>query len=243
MRKFSDKTAENIIAPSQGIHLVFDRKFLPDETALMVPKTSDERVLFAIPWHDHAVFGTTDTPLENPNLSRTRTKTKSNSSSKPRKLSRKLPRREDILSVFVGIRPLVKAENAQNTATLARDHTIEINKANLLTITGGKWTTYRRMAEDTINQAAKLANLPEKKCLTENLKIHGAGESQEAENDLSIYGSDAEKIEQLIKENPALGENFTPNCLIEKPKLFGRFATRWRKRSKIFSPAGHALCF
>lgn len=207
IRKFSDKTAENIIAPSQGIHLVFDRKFLPTENALMVPKTSDERVLFAIPWHEHAVFGTTDTPVEKAELEPQAhedeiefiLETAKNYLEKP-------PGREDILSIFVGVRPLVKAENSQNTASLSRDHTIEIDKSNLLTITGGKWTTYRRMAEDAINQAVNLANLPEKKCLTENLKIHGAIDSKEGQNDLSIYGTDAEKINKLIEENSSLSE-------------------------------------
>ena len=174
LRQMSDKKAEKIIAPSQGVHLVFDKKFLPTENALMIPKTSDERVLFAIPWHEHIVIGTTDTPIEKPEL-------------EPHAQEKEIefiletaaeylenpPRREDILSIFTGIRPLVKAENSTNTAALSRDHTIEINDSNLLTITGGKWTTYRSMAEDAINQAAKLAELPEKKCVTEDLKIHG----------------------------------------------------------------------
>jgi glycerol-3-phosphate dehydrogenase len=220
VRKFSDKTAENIIAPSQGIHLVFDRKFLPDETALMVPKTSDERVLFAIPWHDHAVFGTTDTPVEKAEL-------------EPRAHEDEIefiletakdylenpPRREDILSVFVGIRPLVKADNAQNTASLSRDHTIEIDKSKLLTITGGKWTTYRRMAEDAINQAAKLGGLPEKTCVTENLKIHGAVEINENQNDLNIYGVDAEEINKIIAENPDLAEKLHEDLPYRKAEI------------------------
>ncbi len=207
VRKFSNKTAENMIAPSQGIHLVFDKKFLPSENALMIPKTNDDRVLFAIPWHEHAVFGTTDTPVEKAEL-------------EPQAFDEEIefiletaktylenpPRREDILSVFVGVRPLVKSHNSQNTASLSRDHTIEIDKSNLLTITGGKWTTYRRMAEDAINQATKLADLPEKTCVTENLKIHGAIGIKETQNDLNIYGADAEEINKLIEENPALKE-------------------------------------
>ena len=207
VRKFSDRAAENLIAPSQGIHLVFDRRFLPDETALMVPKTSDERVLFAIPWHGHALFGTTDTPIERAELEPRAhedeiefiLETAKNYLENP-------PRREDILSVFVGIRPLVKAENAQNTASLSRDHTIEIDKFNLLTITGGKWTTYRRMAEDAVNQAAKLAGLPEKACVTESLKIHGASETGGATAELNFYGTDAARISEIIAKNPELGE-------------------------------------
>src|SRR5215204_2794338 len=222
VRKFSDRAAENIITPSQGIHLVFDRKFLLGETALMIPKTSDERVLFAIPWHEHAVFGTTDTPIERAELEPRAhedeigfiLETAKNYLENP-------PRREDILSVFVGIRPLVRQENAQNTASLSRDHTIEIDKSNLLTITGGKWTTYRRMAEDAINQAAKLAVLPEKTCVTENLKIHGARResNEDAVDDLNIYGVDAAEINKLITENSELGEKLHKDLPYRKAEI------------------------
>ena len=220
VRKFSDRNAENIIAPSQGIHLVFDRKFLPTENALMVPKTSDERVLFAIPWHDHAVFGTTDTPVEKAELEPQALETEIEFILETAKnYLENPPRREDILSVFVGIRPLVKTDNAQNTASLSRDHTIEIDKSNLLTITGGKWTTYRRMAEDAINQAAKLGGLPEKKCVTENLKIHGAVETNDTRNDLNIYGTDAEEINKLIAEKPYLAEKLHEDLPYRKAEI------------------------
>ena len=220
VRKFSDKSAENIIAPSQGIHLVFDRKFLMSENALMIPKTPDERVLFAIPWHGHAVFGTTDTPLEKAELEPQAREdeiefileTAKNYLENP-------PTREDILSVFTGIRPLVKAENSANTATLSRDHTIEIDKSNLLTITGGKWTTYRRMAEDAINQATKLGALPEKKCVTKNLKIHGATESQETADDLNIYGTDAAEINKITAENPDFAEKLHADLPYRKAEI------------------------
>lgn len=220
VRKFSDKTAENIIAPSQGIHLVFDRKFLPDETALMIPKTSDERVLFAIPWHGHALFGTTDTPLEKAELEpQAQEKEIEFILETAKDYLENPPRREDILSVFAGIRPLVRQENAQNTASLSRDQMIEIDKSNLLTITGGKWTTYRRMAEDAINQAAKLAGLPEKKCVTENLKIHGAAESKASENDLNIYGTDTAEIDKIIAENPESAERLHKDLPYRKAEI------------------------
>lgn len=130
----------------------------------------------------------------------------------------KPPQREDILSVFAGIRPLVKNSNAKNTAKLSRDHTIEIDEANLLTITGGKWTTYRKMAEDAVNQALKITNLPEKKSITEDLKIHGFCQKAERFGDLAIYGADAENIQKLIEENPDLAEDLhmnLPYCLAE----------------------------
>jgi glycerol-3-phosphate dehydrogenase len=203
VRRLSNEKEEKIIALSQGIHLVFDKKFLPSKNAVMIPKTSDGRVLFVIPWHGKTLIGTTDTPIENAELE-----------PKPleseikfilltaEKYLNKPPKREDILSVFVGIRPLVKFAKTKNTAALSRDHTIEINDANLLTITGGKWTTYRRMAEDAVNQAIVKTDLPRKPCVTKDLKIHGFCEDSERFGDLAIYGTDAEKIENLIKENP-----------------------------------------
>jgi glycerol-3-phosphate dehydrogenase len=173
VRQFSDKESKPIIAPSQGIHLTFDRSFLPTDTAIMIPHTSDGRVLFAIPWHHQTIVGTTDTPLEKAEL-------------EPKALDEEIefilntakeylhkpPTRDDILSVFVGVRPLVKSGETKNTSSLSRDHTIEIDNAGLVTITGGKWTTYRRMAEDCINQTANLAGLPEKDCVTKDLKIY-----------------------------------------------------------------------
>ena len=154
IRKLSDNNSNEIIAPSQGIHLVFDKSFLNSEDAIMIPKTSDGRVLFAIPWNGKTIVGTTDTPIEKAELEPKPfeeeiefiLKTCENYLAKP-------PRREDVLSVFVGIRPLVKSSDAKNTAKLSRDHTIEIDDANLLTVAGGKWTTYRNMAEDADKQS------------------------------------------------------------------------------------------
>ncbi len=178
VRQFSDTNAKNIISPSQGIHLVFDKSFLPTENAIMIPKTDDGRVLFAIPWHEHTLVGTTDTPIETVEL-------------EPKALAEEIefilqtaakylhkpPQREDVLSVFVGIRPLVKSANTTNTASLSRDHTIEIDTSGLLTITGGKWTTYRKMSEDAINHASTIGDLDEQKCVTETLKIYQTAEN------------------------------------------------------------------
>ncbi len=220
LRQMTDRKAEKIIAPSQGIHLVFDKKFLPSENALMIPKTSDERVLFAIPWHQHILIGTTDTPVEKAEL-------------EPHAQEKEIefiletaaeylenpPRREDILSIFTGIRPLVKSSETKNTAALSRDHTIEINDAGLLTITGGKWTTYRAMAEDAINQAAKLANLPDKKCVTKTTKIHGYKKDFSEKNDLEIYGADASEIQKLIDENAELDEKLHADLPYRKAEI------------------------
>ncbi|MBA3632165.1 MAG: glycerol-3-phosphate dehydrogenase/oxidase [Acidobacteria bacterium] len=219
IRKLSNRNSNKIIAPSQGIHLVFNKSFLPGENALMIPKTSDGRVLFAIPWHDKTLIGTTDTPIEKAELEpqafeeeiRFILKTVINYLAKP-------PQREDVLSVFVGIRPLVKSGSSRNTAKLSRDYTIEIDKSNLLTITGGKWTTYRKMAEDAVNQAVKIAGLSKKISSTKNLKIHGFCQAAKQSGDLAIYGADAVEIEKLIEENPILAEKLhkdLPYCSAE----------------------------
>ena len=204
IRKLSDEKAEKIIEASQGVHLVFDKSFLPTEDALMIPKTSDARVLFAIPWQDKVLIGTTDTPIGKIELEPQALETEIEFILKNvGKYLSIAPQREDVLSVFAGIRPLVKNQNTKNTATLSRDHTIEIDKSKLLTITGGKWTTYRKMAEDTVNLAIELANITEKGCVTENLKI---------------YNSDVEEIQKLIAENPKLAEKLhtdLPYCAAE----------------------------
>lgn len=203
IRRLSNEQAEKIIASSQGIHLVFDRDFLPTENALMIPKTSDGRVLFAIPWHGKTLIGTTDTPVETVELEPRPLETEIEFILETAgKYLSKPPTREDVKSIFVGIRPLVKSSSKQKTSTLSRDHTIEIDDANLLTITGGKWTTYRRMAEDAVNQAIEKNNLLKKECRTETLKIHGFCENAEQFGDLAIYGTDAEKIREIIAENP-----------------------------------------
>jgi glycerol-3-phosphate dehydrogenase len=219
VRKLSDENAKKIIASSQGVHLVFDKKFLSSESALMIPKTSDGRVLFAIPWHEKTLIGTTDTPIENLELEPNALpeeidfilKTVGDYLTEP-------PKRADVLSVFVGIRPLVKSGGEKNTAILSRDHLIEIDESDLLTITGGKWTTYRRMAEDAVNQAIKIGSLNARKCQTENLRIHGFCKDSEKLGRLEIYGADAEKIQKLIEENPNLAEKLhadLPYCAAE----------------------------
>lgn len=205
VRAMADPSAERLIAPSQGIHLVFDRSFLPGDSAIMVPHTPDGRVMFAIPWHNHTVVGTTDvaikdTPIE-PRASDEEIDFILDTAG--RYLQRP-PTRADILTVFAGIRPLVKAGNGKSTAALSRDHTIHIDSSGLLTIAGGKWTTYRNMAEDCVNQAAMLAQLDERPCVTHSLPIHGSIAKPASPGALDHYGADASAIEQLARAEPAL---------------------------------------
>jgi glycerol-3-phosphate dehydrogenase len=211
VRRLAEPSATPLIAPSQGAHLVFDGSFLPKDTAIMVPHTTDGRVMFAIPWHDHTLVGTTDTAIQSASL-------------EPRPLPEEIdfiletagqylhraPTRADVRSVFVGIRPLVRSGNAKSTAALSRDHTIHIDASGLLTLTGGKWTTYRNMAEDAVNQAATLARLPERDCATRALNIHGFHTAAEKFGPLSFYGADAIEIQKLIETEPALGEALHP---------------------------------
>ncbi len=172
IRRLADPAAQPIIAPSQGVHLVFDRSFLASDHAIMVPHTSDGRVMFAIPWLDHAVVGTTDTPVPVAELEPVALDEEIEFILQTASLylARK-PERSDVLSVFAGIRPLVRSGDTGNTAALSRGHTIRIESEVLVTVCGGKWTTYRRMAEDCVDQAAELAGLPQVACPTAGLRI------------------------------------------------------------------------
>ena len=207
VRRLAEPDAPPLIAPSQGIHLVFDRSFLPGDHAIMVPHTRDGRVMFAIPWHGHTLVGTTDTPIAEPRL-------------EPRALEsevdfiletasaylHKPPARGDVLSVFAGIRPLVRTGDSRITAALSRDHTIHLDSSGLLTTAGGKWTTYRNMAEETVNHAVEFARLPEKPCVTQTLRIHGFHESADQFGFLSSYGADAPAIQEIGRATPALAD-------------------------------------
>jgi glycerol-3-phosphate dehydrogenase len=197
VRRMTDPEAKKMIAPSQGIHLVFERSFLRADAAIMVPHTSDGRVLFAIPWHGHTVVGTTDTPIEEPSYEPLPFEEEIDFilDTAAQFLSRP-PTRKDVLSVYVGIRPLVKAqeESAQKTSALSRDHTIHIDSAGLITIVGGKWTTYRHMAEDCVNHAITLGTLRDMPCVTRELHLHGYHEAPEELGYLWVYGADANAV-------------------------------------------------
>lgn len=211
IRKQADPAVRPMIAPSQGIHLVFDRSFVAGDSAIMVPHTSDGRVMFAIPWHNHALIGTTDTPISRAELEPVAMEQEIDFILTTAALYlAKKPTRADVLSVFAGIRPLVKSQEGANTAALSRDHTIHIDKSGLLTICGGKWTTYRRMAEDCVNQAAVLAFLPERASVTERLNIHGFHANATKFGDLAVYGSDALSIRAMGGEDARLAAMLHP---------------------------------
>ena len=207
IRRMDIPEAPPMITPSQGVHIVLDRSFLPGKGAIMVPHTHDGRVLFATPWHDRVIVGTTDTPVKETPL-------------EPLPLKEELdfllthaaqyltkdPTPADVLSMFAGLRPLVSMGNDENTAAISRDHTIHISGSGLVTITGGKWTTYRKMAEDTVDQAAVVAQLDERPCATQDLNIHGYHRNARQFGDLALYGSDATAIRAINRSDPVCAE-------------------------------------
>ncbi len=210
IRKMDDPSAGTTLRPSQGIHLVLDRSFLPGDSAIMIPKTDDGRVLFAIPWHDRVVVGTTDEEVDGPALEPAPMKKEVEYllDHAGRYLS-KVPQRDDVLSVYSGIRPLVtdpSNSDSGDTSDISREHVLHVSESGLVTISGGKWTTYRKMAEDTIDQAARVANLEEHPSATKQLPIHGWHQHPEQFGDLSYYGSDAPALLELVRERPELGE-------------------------------------
>jgi glycerol-3-phosphate dehydrogenase len=211
IRRMEDPKARPMVRPSQGVHIVLDKSFLPGDSAIMVPHTDDGRVMFAIPWHDCVVIGTTDTPIEQASL-------------EPRPLPeetefllvhaarylKKDPTPDDVLSIFTGIRPLVNMSEEDSTAALSRDHTLHISQCGLVTITGGKWTTYRKMAEDTVTQAAMLAGLECRPCTTTHLRIHGYHVNPQRFGDLHFYGNDAFAIEELFRQDARFARQLHP---------------------------------
>jgi glycerol-3-phosphate dehydrogenase len=237
-RRLAEPTAEPMMVPSQGIHLVLDRSFLTADTALLVPHTDDGRILFAVPWHDRTLVGTTDTPIEAISYEPLPFEEEIEFvlDTAGRYLSHK-PTREDILSVFVGIRPLAKAAGAGEgkTSAISRDYTIYIDHAGLITIAGGKWTTYRHMAEDCVDHAITLGGLDERPCVTATTHIHGYDQHPEELGNLSVYGADAAAILALAKENPELAKPLHP----ELPYIAAEVV--WAARHEMCRTADDAL--
>ena len=201
-----------IITVSQGIHIVVDKKFFPGSHAMIIPKTDDGRVLFAVPWHNKVVIGTTDTPLKEILI-------------EPRPLPEEIDfitehinrylttniKRSDIRTVFAGLRPLISIKGKKSTSFLPRDHTTIISDSGMVTITGGKWTTYRTMGKSAVDNAIFAGNLPKKSSVTESLLLHGFVNDQNNDIGLSVYGSDAAAINQLINDQPDLKELIHPD--------------------------------
>ena len=220
VRRLDDAKAAGMVQPSQGVHIVLDRSYLPGDSAIMVPQTDDGRVLFAIPWHNRTVVGTTDTPLSEHSL-------------EPRALDEELefllvhsqryltkdPQASDVLSTFAGLRPLVRSPEAESTAEISRDHVIQISQSGLVTIAGGKWTTYRKMGEDVIDQASVIGDLEERPSPTKDLHLHGWHEYAETFGDLEHYGADAPAVQTTLREQAEWQELLHPNLPYKKGEV------------------------
>jgi glycerol-3-phosphate dehydrogenase len=220
VRQMDEAEASGMMMTSQGVHIVLDRSFLPGDSTIMIPKTDDGRILFAIPWQGRTVIGTTDTPLPKPEL-------------EPRALPDEIeflvehaaryltkdPTDSDVLSVYAGLRPLVKAGDGQDTSKLSRNHRIVVSDWGLVTITGGKWTTCRKMGEDTIDRAAKVGGLQPRPEATRELKLHGAAGAEDQDANWPGYGSDAGGLEDLIRKKPEWNERLHPNLPVRAAEV------------------------
>ena len=199
------------VVPSQGVHIVLDSSFLQSDSAIMIPRTKDGRVLFAVPWHGKVVVGTTDHLVEKADIEPRALEEEFILSTAAQYLE-KAPSRKDVKSIFAGLRPLAAPEEeGEKTKEISRSHKILVSISGLVTITGGKWTTYRAMAKDVINKAALLGGLEEKKCVTKHMPIHGYVKNVKREDHLYVYGSDIPELKQLIAQNSGLGEKLHPD--------------------------------
>ncbi|MCK5824598.1 MAG: glycerol-3-phosphate dehydrogenase/oxidase [Ichthyobacteriaceae bacterium] len=196
----------SIVKPSQGVHLVVDKTFLDSQKAMMIPKTSDGRVLFTIPWKDKVIIGTTDTPIESASLepealdSEVDFIIENYNNYSLKKLTKK-----DVLSVFAGLRPLAAPiDDGGKTKEISRRHKIFKSISGLITVVGGKWTTYRSMAEEIVTESVKDSLIPSASSITKNLRLHGYLKDENSIDPLKFYGSDLQIIEGLERFNEKL---------------------------------------
>jgi glycerol-3-phosphate dehydrogenase len=236
VRRLDDAASETMVTPSQGVHLVLDRAFQPSDTAIMVPHTDDGRVLFVIPWHQRVLVGTTDTAMPHADV-------------EPRALPEEVdfilrnaaryldrePTRADVLSVFAGQRPLVQpiagTPGRGRTKSISREHSVVVSDSGLVTIVGGKWTTYRKMAQDTVDDAVAVGDLPPRACVTEKLRLHGWMSRDDPRTPhaghMRMYGADAELVEAFLDDDAARREPIHPHL----PYVMGQVS--WAARHEM----------
>ncbi|MFM9025148.1 MAG: glycerol-3-phosphate dehydrogenase/oxidase, partial [Planctomycetaceae bacterium] len=218
VRRMDEPTAEGLVTPSQGVHLVGAREFFPGPAALIVPRTADGRVLFAVPWEGRVILGTTDAP-------------RSDLPAEPRPLAAEVefilaeaarylarpPTRADVTSAWAGLRPLVKpAAGPADTKRVSREHAIVVSPHGLVTVTGGKWTTYRAMAEDVLARCVAAGLLPARPAgATRSLRLVGAPaanaplEPIAATPGLHLYGTEAADVAALPGADREILPGFT----------------------------------
>jgi glycerol-3-phosphate dehydrogenase len=213
IKAMDEKDSDNSVILSRGVHIVLDKSFLQGDSAIMIPHTSDGRVLFAVPWHNKVIIGTTDTEVKNPTLEPRASKEEIDFLLKTSSAYlNKDPKRSDILSVFAGLRPLsITNGEVISTKDISRKHQISISRSGLITITGGKWTIYRKMAQDVVDKAILVGGLNEKECVTKKLPIHGYLINTNFEEPGYYYGTDRIKIEEtLLSKRRELNEKLSP---------------------------------
>jgi len=236
--------SEPMVKPSQGVHIVIDQDFLQSDYAVMIPKTNDGRVLFAVPWYNRVILGTTDIPKAQASIEPSATEEEIDFilETAGRFLARK-PTRADIKCVFAGLRPLAAPKNENGkTKEISRKHKIIISRSGLVSVIGGKWTIYREMGEDVINKCIRSANLPQKKSNTRDLKLHGYKLSKDGENALDQYGSDMDEIKRMIKAQPELGELLSEELQITRAQVVWSVKNEFaRKLEDVLSRRTRAL--
>ena len=204
VRELDDPASPHLLRVSRGTHIVLPHEVLGEGSAIMVPKTRDGRLIFAIPWLGKVLIGTTDLPATEPRVEPGFEESEIDyliETINPY-LSRAIAK-SDILSIFSGLRPLI-SEKAATTAKISREHRIDVSRSGLITVAGGKWTTYRRMAEDTLDLAIEKHLLPRAKCVTKELRLHGAPAEAVDGNEFSSYGTDARRVRDLIAADGSL---------------------------------------
>ncbi len=226
LRRLDDRTAAPLLSHSRGSHLVFAPEVFRGKDALLVPKTDDGRVLFAIPWHGHVVVGTTEVPVATAELDVAPTREEADFIiGQINKYLEKPVARKDALAAFAGLRPLVSGK-ASSTAKLSREHLIDVSKSGIVTVTGGKWTTYRKMAADTIDIARREGELPVAQSRTAKLSLHGnpGSSGHPSDVDYASYGTDRGELFELERADPALREPLHPRLPYTRAEVI--FATR-----------------
>jgi glycerol-3-phosphate dehydrogenase len=226
--RMDNPSAKSTLRPSQGVHIVLDKSFLNSDSAIMIPKTNDGRVLFAIPWYNEVVVGTTDTPLDEITLEPVALQSEIDFILETAgKYLVRPPLRSDILSVFAGLRPLAaNSSDPSATKEVSRRHKIILSKSGLLTIVGGKWTTYRMMAEETLDRAIRSGFLEKKKCITSDFKLGSKSENSPGSR-LHIYGDNAREIKKMMEDDPASGEP------LDRRLPYTRAEIRWICRNEM----------
>ncbi len=226
VRQLDDGAAPDLLAVSRGTHLVLPKSFWPGDCALIVPRTTDGRVLFALPWHDRVLLGTTDTAVPETELEPhpERPEIEFLLAQAARHLTA-APATGDVLSAFAGLRPLVKSSGGRSTANLDRSHQVVVSASGLVSLLGGKWTTSRRMAEDTVDHAARTGGLTAQPSLTRTLRLHGGTGDGGRRPDLAEYGSDADALGDLCR-----GEN---GAVLDARLPYRAGQVRWAVRQEM----------